>query len=139
MKTTLAHSVKAEEIVKNKEMEQSERTKPRPLLLASLVGLGKFSHLISVDFMGDIMRVLEGLAGPETVEEGSSGVLLPLTVAERLACICCAMTVLRANLDALTVDLQGFHLRFLRLLWEIPLAEVHSIDAGPLGPHQDAQ
>lgn len=90
---------------------------PRPLLKPCLDGLGKFSHLISVDFMGDLLVVLKRLAAdasaPKTanVQDG-----IPLTSTEKLQCCIVAFRIVRSNLDALNVDLRDFYVSFYNLL-----------------------
>ncbi|XP_077244462.1 binding protein [Tasmannia lanceolata] len=88
-----------------------------PLLSPCLNGLGKFSHLIDLDFMGDLMNSLKMLAG----SGGNYGVASPdncLTISERLQCCIVAFKVMRNNLDALNVDLQEFFVQLYNLLLE---------------------
>ncbi|XP_058071735.1 nucleolar complex-associated protein 3 isoform X2 [Magnolia sinica] len=88
-----------------------------PLLTPCLNGLGKFSHLIDLDFMGDLMNSLKRLAGGDA----SCDTLSPenhLTVSERLQCCIVAFKVMRNNLDALNVDLQDFFIQLYNLLLE---------------------
>lgn len=99
-----------------------------PLLAASLEGLSKFSHLISVDFMEDILEVLRQLArgwlsiadysseGPDTDEPD-----IHLTVEERLRCCIVAFRIVKGNMDALNVDLREFHVQLYAQLLEAPL------------------
>lgn len=86
-----------------------------PLLAPCLKGLGKFSHLIDLDFMSDIMTVLKKLASNngDAVSSESS-----LTVSERLQCCIVAFKVMRNNLDALNVDLHEFFVQLYNLLLE---------------------
>ena len=105
----------------------------RPLLLPTLQGLSKFSHLISVDFMKDLLAALESLAGKGNESSQQSTLPAPepaqsspetgLSVTERLACISTAFAIMRSNLDAIAVDLNVFHSKFLLLLNSVPLAE----------------
>ncbi|KAF8389470.1 hypothetical protein HHK36_026165 [Tetracentron sinense] len=87
-----------------------------PLLSPCLNGLGKFSHLIDLDFMGDLMTSLKTLACGGSNSDGSPGNCL--TVSERLRCCIVAFKVMRNNLDALNVDLQDFFAQFYNLLLE---------------------
>ncbi|KAG0503790.1 hypothetical protein HPP92_003862 [Vanilla planifolia] len=89
---------------------------PHPLLGPCLAGLGKFSHLIDLDFMGDLMVCLKKLAGYSYSPTDSS--LSSLTVSEKLQCCIVAFRVMRNNLDALNVDLQGFFVQLYKLLLE---------------------
>ncbi|XXG68758.1 hypothetical protein AAC387_Pa06g1770 [Persea americana] len=86
-----------------------------PLLSPCLKGLGRFSHLIDLDFMSDIMSVLKKLAASngDAVSSESS-----LTVSERLQCCIVAFKVMRNNLDALNVDLHEFFIQLYNLLLE---------------------
>lgn len=87
-----------------------------PLLAPCLNGLGKFSHLIDFDFMGDLMNYLKRLAsgGDDSSEKQSQC----LTVSERLQCCIVAFKVMRKNLDALNVDLQDFFVQLYNILLE---------------------
>ncbi|KAI3982944.1 hypothetical protein MKX01_010427 [Papaver californicum] len=87
-----------------------------PLLAPCLNGLGKFSHLIDLDYMGDLMNSLKKLASggtdlDSTYENG-------LTVSERLRCCIVAFKVMRSNLDALNVDLHEFFIQLYNLMLE---------------------
>lgn len=88
-----------------------------PLLGSCLNGLGKFSHLIDLDFMGDLMGCLKKLAGFGDHFDGSSSQSC-LSVSERLQCCIVAFRVMRNNLDALNVDLQEFFVQLYNLLLE---------------------
>lgn len=85
-----------------------------PLLAPCLNGLGKFSHLIDMDFMGDLMNYLKRLAsgGDHSSEKQSRC----LTVSERLQCCIVAFKVMRKNLDALNVDLQDFFVQLYNIV-----------------------
>ena len=82
-------------------------SEPYPLLAPCLQGLGKFSHLIDLDFMGDLINSLRKLA--------SGG---GLTVTERLRCCIVAFRVMKGNLDALNVDLQDFFVQLYNIILE---------------------
>ncbi|GAV64133.1 CBF domain-containing protein/NOC3p domain-containing protein, partial [Cephalotus follicularis] len=86
-------------------------SRPHPLLSPCLNGLGKFSHLIDLDFMGDLMNYLKKLAAG-----GNSDSCL--SVSERLRCCIVAFKVMRSNLDALNVDLQDFFVHLYNLIFE---------------------
>ncbi|XP_027345896.1 nucleolar complex protein 3 homolog isoform X2 [Abrus precatorius] len=90
-----------------------------PLLAPCLKGLAKFSHLIDLDFMGDLMNHLKVLAsGSSNSGNTSDKSSKCLTVSERLQCCIVAFKVMRNNLDALNVDLQDFFLHLYNLLLE---------------------
>ncbi|XP_010256444.1 PREDICTED: nucleolar complex protein 3 homolog [Nelumbo nucifera] len=87
-----------------------------PLLAPCLDGLGKFSHLIDLDFMGDLMNCLKKLAcGGSSSDDSPENCL---TVSERLRCCIVAFKVMRSNLDALNVDLNEFYVQLYNLLLE---------------------
>lgn len=88
-----------------------------PLLAPCLNGLGKFSHLIDLDFMGDLMGCLKKLAGYSGDHSGSS-FQNKFSVSARLQCCIVAFKVMRSNLDALNVDLQEFFVQLYNLLLE---------------------
>lgn len=96
-----------------------------PLLVPCLMGLGKFSHLIDLDFMGDLMNCLRNLACGGSNSDGSSNKLL--TVSERLQCCIVAFKIMRNNLEALNVDLQEFFIQLYNLIIEYRPGRLESI------------
>lgn len=94
----------------------SDSSVSHPLLAPCLKGLGKFSHLIDLDFMGDIMGCLKKLAGLNGSQNSSPGNCL--SVSERLQCCIVAFRVMKKNLDALNIDLQEFYAHLYNLLLE---------------------
>ncbi|OMP04851.1 CCAAT-binding factor [Corchorus capsularis] len=86
-----------------------------PLLAPCLSGLGKFSHLIDLDYIGDLMNYLKRLASSGS---NSAQKVQNLTVSERLRCCIVAFKVMRSNLDALNVDLQDFFVQLYNLVLE---------------------
>ncbi|XP_050367718.1 nucleolar complex-associated protein 3 [Argentina anserina] len=100
------------------EADSSESTGasvPYPLLAPCLQGLGKFSHLIDLDFMGDLINSLRKLASGSGDTERISKCL---TVTERLRCCIVAFKVMKSNLDALNVDLQDFFVQLYNIILE---------------------
>ncbi|KAJ6996868.1 nucleolar complex protein 3 [Populus alba x Populus x berolinensis] len=90
-----------------------------PLLAPCLNGLGKFTHFIDLDYIGDLMNYLKKLAGGGSSPDNSSEKCAKgLTVSERLQCCIVAFKVMRSNLDALNVDLQGFFVQLYNLILE---------------------
>lgn len=90
-----------------------------PLLAPCLNGIGKFSHLIDLDFMPDLMNYLRKLAGGGSDSNGSlENSSKPLTVSERLKCCIVAFKVMKSNLDALNIDLQDFFAQLYSLILE---------------------
>ncbi|KAF3438255.1 hypothetical protein FNV43_RR21016 [Rhamnella rubrinervis] len=90
-----------------------------PLLAPCLKGLGKFSHLIDIDFMGDLIAYLRRLSSAGSTSDNNSGKCAKfLTVSERLRCCIVAFKVMRSNLDALNVDLQDFFVQLYNLVLE---------------------
>ncbi|KAK9153062.1 hypothetical protein Sjap_000542 [Stephania japonica] len=92
------------------------RVGAHPLLAPCLNGLGKFSHLIDLDFMGDLMKCLKTLAS--CAENTDAPPENCLTVSECLRCCIVAFKIMRNNLDALNVDLHEFYVRLYNLLLE---------------------
>ncbi|XP_056173997.1 nucleolar complex-associated protein 3 [Syzygium oleosum] len=90
-------------------------TEAHPLLGPCLDGLAKFSHLIDLDYIGDLMDYLKKLAcsGGKTDSSGKC-----VTVSERLRCCIIAFKVMKNNLDALNVDLQDFFVQLYNLILE---------------------
>ena len=92
---------------------------PHPLLDPCLKGLAKFSHLIDLDFLGDLMNHLKILAaGGSNLSNTLEKFPKCLTVSERLQCCIVAFKVMRTNLDALNVDLQDFTVHLYNLVLE---------------------
>lgn len=90
-----------------------------PLLAPCLNGLGKFTHFIDLDYIGDLMNYLKKLAaGGSSPDNSSEKCAKGLTVSERLQCCIVAFKVMRSNLDALNVDLQGFFVQLYNLILE---------------------
>ncbi|XP_011022099.1 PREDICTED: nucleolar complex protein 3 homolog isoform X1 [Populus euphratica] len=90
-----------------------------PLLAPCLNGLGKFTHFIDLDYIGDLMNYLKKLAaGGSSSDNSSEKCAKGLTVSERLQCCIVAFKVMRSNLDALNVDLQGFFVQLYNLILE---------------------
>ncbi|KAL7088307.1 hypothetical protein ACP275_13G120100 [Erythranthe tilingii] len=89
-----------------------------PLLAPCLNGIGKYSHLIDMDFMPDLMNSLGKLAGNGSKLKDSSEKSCQLTVSERLRCCIVAFKVMKSNLDALNVDLHDFFVQFYNLILE---------------------
>lgn len=90
-------------------------SEPYPLLAPCLKGLGKFSHLIDIDFMSDLINSLRKLASGGGDTEKCSKCL---TVSERLRCCIVAFKVMKSNLDALNVDLQDFFVQLYNIILE---------------------
>ncbi|MFQ6650320.1 hypothetical protein Gotur_022318 [Gossypium turneri] len=89
-----------------------------PLLAPCLSGLGKFSHLIDMDYIGDLMNYLKRLAARGSSSDSSAQKVQNFTVSERLRCCIVAFKVMRSNLDALNVDLQDFFVQLYNLVLE---------------------
>lgn len=87
-----------------------------PLLAPCLRGLGKFSHLIDIDFMGDLISYLRRLAAGGNSSDNASG--KSLSVSERLQCCIVAFKVMKCNLDALNVDLHDFFVQLYNIILE---------------------
>lgn len=101
----------------NASLSSGGSCEEHPLLAPCLNGLGKFSHLIDLDFMGDLMGCLKKLSGYKNHYDGFS-LQNSLSVSERLQCCIVAFRVMRSNLDALNVDLHDFFVQLYNLLLE---------------------
>ncbi|KAJ7522542.1 hypothetical protein O6H91_18G016100 [Diphasiastrum complanatum] len=98
-----------------------------PLLGVSLEGLTKFTQLISVEYLGDLLRLLCKLVGGSdsvTQQECQSN----LNLEERLHCCIVAFKIVRNNLGALNVDLREFYVHFYNLLLEYKPLSDHKSD-----------
>ncbi|KAG2540058.1 hypothetical protein PVAP13_9NG527700 [Panicum virgatum] len=87
------------------------------LLAPCLEGLGKFSHLIDLDFMGELIACLKKLSGFSDRQDGTPHDST-LSVSERMQCCIVAFKVWRSNLEALNVDLQDFFVQLYNLILE---------------------
>ncbi|XP_078437025.1 binding protein [Wolffia australiana] len=103
----LKHTINSSIPRANADSSSADSFDSHPLLAPCLKGLGKFSHLIDLDFMADIMGCLKKLAG-----------LKSLSVSERLQCCIVAFKIMKNNLDALNIDLQEFYCHLYNLLLE---------------------
>ncbi|KAG2551241.1 hypothetical protein PVAP13_9KG385300 [Panicum virgatum] len=88
-----------------------------PLLAPCLEGLGKFSHLIDLDFMGELIACLKKLSGFSDQQDGTPHDST-LSVSECMQCCIVAFKVWRSNLEALNVDLQDFFVQLYNLILE---------------------
>ncbi|CAN6300524.1 unnamed protein product [Urochloa humidicola] len=88
-----------------------------PLLAPCLEGLGKFSHLIDLDFMGELIACLKKLSGYSDRQDEAPHDNT-LSVSERMQCCIVAFKVWRSNLEALNVDLQDFFVQLYNLILE---------------------
>ncbi|XP_031256283.1 nucleolar complex protein 3 homolog isoform X3 [Pistacia vera] len=116
LKHTMISTAASSESNANSTASASEA---HPLLAPCLNGLGKFSHLVDLDYIGDLMNYLKKLAGGGSSQDNSSQKCSEnLTVSERLRCCIVAFKVMRNNLDALNVDLQDFFVQLYNLVLE---------------------
>ncbi|KAI9161375.1 hypothetical protein LWI28_016783 [Acer negundo] len=116
LKQTMLSTAASSEAVTGSNTSASD---PHPLLAPCLNGLGKFSHLIDLDYIGDLMNYLKKIAGGGSSYDSSSRKHVEhLTVSERLRCCIVAFKVMRNNLDALNVDLQDFFVQLYNLILE---------------------
>jgi len=76
-----------------------------PLMTPALVGLGKFTHLISVTFMADLMEVFRQLLAGDA-----------LTPEQKARCLLTACEVLSGHGEALQVDTGEFHRQLYAML-----------------------
>ncbi|XP_062115749.1 nucleolar complex-associated protein 3 [Humulus lupulus] len=102
--------------IASSEADASPSVGSHPLLAPCLRGLGKFSHLIDLDFMSDLINHLRRLASGFNSSEKTSA--KSLTVSERLQCCIVAFKVMKSNLDALNVDLQDFFVQLYNIILE---------------------
>ena len=89
-----------------------------PLLYAALQGLGKYTHLIGLEYFTDLLAAFQGLLG-----------CVGLPRRERLRCLLTVDEIMRAQGDALNVDRRAFFLHLyeaLALAPLQPLADLHS-------------
>ncbi|KAE8679218.1 tetratricopeptide repeat-containing family protein [Hibiscus syriacus] len=98
-----------------------------PLLAPCLSGLGKFSHLIDLDYIGDLMNYLKRLAAGGSNSDSSAQKVQNSIVSECLSCCIVAFKVMRSNLDALNVDLQDFFAQLYNLVLEYRPGRQHDM------------
>ena len=78
-----------------------------PLMTPALVGLGKFTHLISVSFMADLMEVFRRLLKGDT-----------LSADQKARCLLTACEITSGHGEALQVDAGEFHRQLYAMLGE---------------------
>uniref|UniRef100_A0A0D3FJW2 Uncharacterized protein n=1 Tax=Oryza barthii TaxID=65489 RepID=A0A0D3FJW2_9ORYZ len=105
-------------ILKHRMYTSNSRTSgARPLMYPQMEGLGKFSHLIDLDFMGELTTCLKKLSGytdhhSEILHDNT------LSTSQHLQCCIIVFNVGRSNLEALNVDLEDFFLQLFNHILE---------------------
>ncbi|KAG2485768.1 hypothetical protein HYH03_015482 [Edaphochlamys debaryana] len=95
-----------------------------PLLHAVLDGLARYTHLISVDYMADLMACfMDLLSGPG----------LPLN--ERLRLLATIAALLKGQGEALNVDRRELYVQLYDILLQVPLHSLLSNDPAPIQPN----
>ena len=84
-----------------------EPARGTPLLTPALVGLGKFTHLISVTFMADLMEVFRRLLKGDA-----------LSADQKARCLLTACEITSGHGEALQVDAGEFHRQLYAMLGE---------------------
>ncbi len=69
-----------------------------PLLPPTLEGLARYAHRINVDFLGDLLRVLQNLLATEQLPDSGA-----------FHCVSTAFSILQGEGSALNVDLKDFY------------------------------
>ncbi|KAN0032813.1 hypothetical protein ACTFIV_006740 [Dictyostelium citrinum] len=87
-----------------------------PALTSVLEGLAKFSHLISVDFLGDLLKVLGDL-----IENGIT------SIANAFNTNITAFKTIKLHGGSLNVDLKDYYVRVYSLLTDMVLPKEHSV------------
>ncbi|GLC45484.1 hypothetical protein PLESTB_000319100 [Pleodorina starrii] len=99
-----------------------------PLLHPVLDGLARYTHLISVDYMNDLLSVFQQLL---------SAPALPLP--ERLRLLATTATLLRGQGEALNVDRRELYVQLYDTLLQVPLHTLLSDEAPPANKNQQPQ
>eukprot|EP00892_Ulva_mutabilis_P009669 jgi/Ulvmu1/7074/UM033_0135.1 len=84
-----------------------------PLLCVALEGLGKYTHLIGLEYFTDVIAVFQQLLGSRA-----------LPVAIRMRCLLSMADILQAQGDALNVDRKQIYMQLYSALAECPLESV---------------
>ncbi|KAM9973687.1 hypothetical protein ACTFIW_010804 [Dictyostelium discoideum] len=87
-----------------------------PALTSVLEGLAKFSHLISVDFLGDLLKVLGDL-----IENGIT------SIANAFNTNITAFKTIKLHGGSLNVDLKDYYVRVYSLLTDMVLPKEHGV------------
>lgn len=87
-----------------------------PLLYVALEGLGKYTHLIGLEYFTDLLDVFHQLLGSSA---------LPLGL--RLRCLLSTVDILQAQGDALNVDRRQIYMHLYGMLAECPLEHVEGV------------
>lgn len=83
-----------------------------PLLFIALEGLGKYTHLISLEYFTDLLAVFQQLLACPA-----------LPMRERLRCLLTVVEIMRAQGDALNIDRKDFYLQLHEALALVPLQQ----------------
>ncbi|RKP15357.1 CBF/Mak21 family-domain-containing protein [Piptocephalis cylindrospora] len=111
------------------------------LLPATLEGLAKFAHLISVDFFTDLLELLkrimrggsstyQGMGEDEDEEEGLGSEDHTPTVRSSLLCVVTAFTLLSGQGEALNIDLRDFDSHLYSLIPRLALSSTLETQKG---------
>lgn len=96
-----------------------------PLLDTALEGLGRYTHLISLEYFTDLLDVFLQLL---------SCAGLPLQL--RMRCLLTVEEIMRAQGDSLNVDRRGFYTQLHEALAWAPLAELAADDDAATTPNE---
>jgi nucleolar complex protein 3 len=88
-----------------------------PLLYVTLQGLGKYTHLISLEYFTDLLNVFQQLL-----------VCSAFPMRSRLRCLLTVVEIMRAQGDALNIERKGFFLQLHDALALCPLEQVAADD-----------
>ncbi|KAI8925466.1 nucleolar complex-associated protein-domain-containing protein [Entophlyctis helioformis] len=91
-----------------------------PLIMPALEGLGKFSHLISIDFFTDLLEAIKKICLYQ-LDKPAEGVQFSQQLSVGLQCILTVLELLASVKDAIKTDLLQFHSAMYRLISRVSL------------------
>ncbi|KAH9252798.1 hypothetical protein BASA81_009202 [Batrachochytrium salamandrivorans] len=109
-----------------------------PLVLPALEGLGKFSHLINIDFFNDLVAAIKKIC-LHHLNHINMGVELSRSLSISLQCILTVLQLLAAIKDAIKTDLLQFHTAtydmLSKLATRVPSTDLASLHSNPHSDH----
>eukprot|EP01088_Endostelium_zonatum_P010573 TRINITY_DN2407_c0_g7_i1.p1 TRINITY_DN2407_c0_g7~~TRINITY_DN2407_c0_g7_i1.p1 ORF type:complete len:1021 (-),score=347.95 TRINITY_DN2407_c0_g7_i1:35-3097(-) len=112
-----------------------KKNKKSPLLPAVLEGIAKYAVFISIDYLGDIIRVLEEVVKDgflDTESSEAANMNSEISVNTKLQCILAAFQLTRQGgrlADALNVDLKDLYTSAYQLILEFPFPSFTQSDS----------
>nr|KAJ3419515.1 hypothetical protein HK105_006854 [Polyrhizophydium stewartii] len=107
------------------------------LVMPVLEGLGKFAHLINIDFFNDLVNAIKKIC-MQHLEQASDGSDLSYRLSVSMQCILTVLQLLASVKDAIKIDLLHFHGAMYRIISRLALRVPPASSSGRRAtPHAD--